>query len=356
MYSINTIYNTIMKSKTISTSTYSPLNFKFKKVFLNIKKTKLNSNKFFNLGFNLKSLILNSIHIGQHSRFWNPNLRMYFSGVRHSIMIFDLVETHLALRSALFFIKNIIKKGGSLLFVGTREDIQNIIQKEALKCEQPYIISHWYGGTLTNYNFVSTSVKVKDNLKKDLFNKNILADAVWIPDPIFDHISVSEATSLNIPIIGICDSNDEVRRFTYPITGNRSSTASIKFFTYLMSLAVQQGIKENLAKKSKSKNFINLEKDNRNYKLVKKLSSEEFIKYKKKKLFFNLVKNLKSTFALFEYTVKNNKISSLIIGEKQKIEESITRINELRNKLKIPPVKDIGYIIKKFQKLKLDLK
>ena len=352
-----------MKIKTISKYSSSS-SLTLKKVFLKNKKTKLNSNKFFNLGFNLKSLILNSIHIGQHSRFWNPNLRMYFSGVRHSIMIFDLVETHLALRSALYFIKNIIKKGGSLLFVGTREDIQNIIQKEALKCEQPYIISHWYGGTLTNYNFVSTSVKV--NLKKDLFKKNILADAVWIPDPIFDHISVSEATSLNIPIIGICDSNDEVRRFTYPITGNRSSTASIKFFTYLISLAVQQGIKENLVSlKKKSKNFINLEKDNTTYKLVKKLSDEEFIKYKRRKSFFNLVKNFKSNFTLFEYKVKNNKTENknktykdkvLIFGEVKKIEESITKINELRNNLKIPPIRAIGYLIKKFQKLKLDLK
>lgn len=177
------------------------------------------------------------VHFGHQAGRWHPKMKPYIYGTRNGIHIIDLEKTEESLKQAQDFIKKIIAKNGTILFLGTKKQVQEVIKREAIRCGMPYLTSRWVGGFLTNFPVVVKLIhKYKDLVRKrdsgELnkytkkeqldFEKEIakLQDIVYgvkdlerVPDAIFcwdirtEKTAIAEAKVKKVPIIGICDTN-----------------------------------------------------------------------------------------------------------------------------------------------------
>ena len=227
--------------------------------------------------FTMRQLLEAGIHFGHHTRRWNPKMEEFIFGERNKIHIIDLEKTVPMLYSALETIHEIAKKGGKILFVGTKRSASDIIASSAVNCGQFYVNHRWLGGMLTNWETVSKSIKrLKDleskietgeinNLtKKEKLNierskeklelnlggiKNMpgLPDAIFVIDINKESIAVQEAKKLNIPVIAICDTNTNPNDIDFPIPGNDDAVRSISLFCDLFGSAILSGMEEYLA-------------------------------------------------------------------------------------------------------------
>ncbi len=227
--------------------------------------------------FTMRQLLEAGIHFGHHTRRWNPKMEEFIFGERNNIHIIDLEKTVPMLYSALETIHEIAKKGGKILFVGTKRSASEIIASSAVNCGQFYVNHRWLGGMLTNWETVSKSIKrLKDleskietgeinNLtKKEKLNierskeklelnlggiKNMpgLPDAIFVIDTNKESIAVQEAKKLNIPVIAICDTNSNPNNIDFPIPGNDDAVRSISLFCDLFGSAILSGMEEYLA-------------------------------------------------------------------------------------------------------------
>ena len=227
--------------------------------------------------FTMRQLLEAGIHFGHHTRRWNPKMEEFIFGERNNIHIIDLEKTVPMLYSALETIHEIAKKGGKILFVGTKRSASDIIASSAVNCGQFYVNHRWLGGMLTNWETVSKSIKrLKDleskietgeinNLtKKEKLNierskeklelnlggiKNMpgLPDAIFVIDINKESIAVQEAKKLNIPVIAICDTNSNPNNIDFPIPGNDDAVRSISLFCDLFGSAILSGMEEYLA-------------------------------------------------------------------------------------------------------------
>ncbi|HFL8819503.1 MAG TPA: 30S ribosomal protein S2 [Candidatus Azoamicus sp. OHIO2] len=205
------------------------------------------------------------IHFGHLKRFVSPNMFQYIHKTNNNMSILNLDLTLIGLKNALNFIENIIINNGNILFVGTKRQASNLIKIYAEKINMPYVNFRWLGGSLTNYNTIKNSIskliQLEDNFKKNkneyltkketlkatkqlaklklnlqgIKNMTILPSALFIIDINYETIAVLEAKKLNIPIIGIVDSNSNPENIDYVIPGNDDSTDSIKFYLNLIS-------------------------------------------------------------------------------------------------------------------------
>ena len=201
----------------------------------------------------------------------------FIFGERNKIHIIDLEKTVPMLYSALETIHEIAKKGGKILFVGTKRSASDIIASSAINCGQFYVNHRWLGGMLTNWETVSKSIKrLKDleskietgeinNLtKKEKLNierskekldlnlggiKNMpgLPDAIFVIDINKESIAVQEAKKLNIPVVAICDTNTDPNDIDFPIPGNDDAVRSISLYCDLFGSAILSGMEEYLA-------------------------------------------------------------------------------------------------------------
>ena len=201
----------------------------------------------------------------------------YIFGERNKIHIIDLEKTVPMLYNALEVIHEIAKKGGKILFVGTKRSASDVIASSALNCGQFYVNHRWLGGMLTNWETVSKSIKRLKDLeskiesgeinsltKKEKLNierskeklelnlggiKNMpnLPDAIFVIDINKEAIAVQEAKKLNIPVIAICDSNTDPSNIDYPVPGNDDAVRSISLYCDLIGSSILSGMEENLA-------------------------------------------------------------------------------------------------------------
>ena len=227
--------------------------------------------------FTMRQLLEAGIHFGHHTRRWNPKMEEFIFGERNKIHIIDLEKTVPMLYSALETIHEIAKKGGKILFVGTKRSASDIIASSAINCGQFYVNHRWLGGMLTNWETVSKSIKrLKDleskietgeinNLtKKEKLNierskeklelnlggiKNMpgLPDAIFVIDINKESIAVQEAKKLNIPVVAICDTNTDPNNIDFPIPGNDDAVRSISLYCDLFGSAILSGMEEYLA-------------------------------------------------------------------------------------------------------------
>ena len=227
--------------------------------------------------FTMRQLLEAGIHFGHHTRRWNPKMEEFIFGERNKIHIIDLEKTVPMLYSALETIHEIAKKGGKILFVGTKRSASDIIASSAINCGQFYVNHRWLGGMLTNWETVSKSIKrLKDleskietgeinNLtKKEKLNierskeklelnlggiKNMpgLPDAIFVIDINKESIAVQEAKKLNIPVVAICDTNTDPNNIDFPIPGNDDAVRSISLYCDLFGSAILSGMEEHLA-------------------------------------------------------------------------------------------------------------
>ena len=222
----------------------------------------------------IKTLLEAGAHFGHQVQRWNPKMKPYVFGERNGIHIIDLQKTLPIAKKACEFIKQIASNGQQMLFVGTKKQAVEPIQKAAKRCEQFYITKRWLGGTMTNFKTIKASIdrlrkleimKEKGELehfgKKELtrVEKEIsrlqeylsgIRDMREVPSALFivdvkkEHITVAEARKLKIPVVGIADTNIDPTLIDFPIPGNDDSIRSITLFTDLIADAYLEGQKE----------------------------------------------------------------------------------------------------------------
>jgi len=214
---------------------------------LNQKKIPYNKKAFLTEQFfNYKTLVGNKL------RFTNSESYDYISGLNfNGNTIFNLNKSLVLLRRALTFINEIKRNKGNILFVGTRHDLRKIVKTIGIKTESPYVNYRWSKGLLTNWENTNSSIKfynlflkkldmrTKKRAKMEntffgLTSLTRLPDAIFIMDLSTDVEAFKEAKALNIPVIGLADTNIPTRSIDYPIPGNTESILSIIFYANLI--------------------------------------------------------------------------------------------------------------------------
>lgn len=216
----------------------------------------------------MKQLLEAGVHFGHPTRKWNPKMKKYIYTSRNDIYIINLEKTVGLIDEAYTFVKSIAESGKNILFVGTKKQAQEAIQQEAEKCGMFYIKSRWLGGTLTNFSTIRTRIERLNKLnqmekmnefnvlpkkevakliaERDKLEENLggikdmrsLPGALFVVDPKKEHLAVSEARKLNIPIVGIVDTNCDPDEVDYVIPGNDDAIRSIKLIASAMADAV----------------------------------------------------------------------------------------------------------------------
>jgi len=222
-------------------------------------------------GITMKQLLEAGVHFGHQTKRWNPKMKPYIFGARNGIYIIDLQKTVVMARAAFRFVADVAARGGSVLFVGTKKQAQDVIQEEAARAGQYYVISRWLGGTLTNFRTIKQGIdrlktlekmaedgtferlpkkevaqleREREKLEKNLGgvkNLNRLPGCVFVVDPKKEHIAVHEATRLGIPVIGVVDTNCDPEGIDFVIPGNDDAIRSIKLFTSKIADACIEG-------------------------------------------------------------------------------------------------------------------
>jgi small subunit ribosomal protein S2 len=222
----------------------------------------------------MKELLEAGVHFGHQTRRWDPRMKNYIFTERNGIHIIDLQKTIAQLQVIHNAIKENIKNGGILLFVGTKRQAQNSVVEEAERCGMPYVANRWLGGMMTNFTTIQKSIQrlnrlermevdgsfslmtkkevIRLNREKEKMLKNIggIKDLVTLPDMIFiidtkkEAIAVAEAMRMKIPIVAIVDSNCNPEGIQYPIPGNDDAIRAINLFCRLVANAVVEGQSE----------------------------------------------------------------------------------------------------------------
>ncbi|WP_181348706.1 30S ribosomal protein S2 [Thalassobacillus sp. CUG 92003] len=222
----------------------------------------------------MKQLLEAGVHFGHQTRRWNPKMKKYIFTERNGIYIIDLQKTVKKVDEAYNYVKSIAEEGGSILFVGTKKQAQDTVRDEATRCGMFYINQRWLGGTLTNFQTIRKRInrlkdiermevdgtaevlpkkevvdllKEKDRLVKFLGGikeMKALPDAMFVIDPRKERIAIAEAHKLNIPIVGIVDTNCDPDEIDYVIPANDDAIRAVKLLTSKMAdaiLEVNQG-------------------------------------------------------------------------------------------------------------------
>ena len=211
--------------------------------------------------FSMRQLLDAGIHFGHQSHRWNPKMKPYLFGVRNGIHIIDLQQTVPLLHNALVFLHEISSNSGKILFVGTKKQCAESVKELAESSNNFFVNKRWLGGTLTNWKTISNSINRLNELeniindpaftnsvsKKELLersrekdklhlnlggikNLNGKPDLIVIMDVIKDKLAVLEAKKLNIPIVGIVDTNADPELIDYVIHGNDDAIRSINLY------------------------------------------------------------------------------------------------------------------------------
>lgn len=214
----------------------------------------------------LRQLFEAGVHFGHRTCFREPKMAAYIYGVRNGISIIDLEKTRGYITEALNYIAKIAARPGSkILFVGTKRAAQDLVKAQALRCGMPYVNHRWLGGLLTNYRTIRQSIKRLKELeaqsqdgsfnqltKKEALNlqrqmdklerglggiKDMsgLPDALFVIDRGYEHIAISEAQKLKIPVISIVDTNHSPEGIDYIIPGNDDAARAITLYTQMVA-------------------------------------------------------------------------------------------------------------------------
>ncbi|MGN8552718.1 UNVERIFIED_CONTAM: 30S ribosomal protein S2 [Microbacterium sp. SLM126] len=221
----------------------------------------------------IRQLLDSGVHFGHQTRRWNPKVKRFILTERSGIHIIDLQQSLTYIDKAYEFVKETVAHGGTVLFVGTKKQAQEIVAEQATRVGQPYVNQRWLGGLLTNFQTVSKRLARMKELeelnfddpaasgftKKELLIKKRELDklhkslggirnlqktpsAIWVIDAKREHLAVNEATKLGIPVIGILDTNADPDEFQYPIPGNDDAIRSVSLLTRIIADAAAEGL------------------------------------------------------------------------------------------------------------------
>ncbi|WP_348652784.1 30S ribosomal protein S2 [Polyangium sp. 6x1] len=219
----------------------------------------------------LRSLLDAGVHFGHQTKRWNPKMRPFIYGARNGIHIVDLDQTVRLFKRAYDFVVDAVGRGGSILFVGTKRQAQDIVQEEARRSGMYFVTNRWLGGTLTNFRtikqgldrlrtlermkedgtyeqFVKKEVarmeKERDRLEKYLGGLKGMGGvpaAIFVIDPHQESIAVNEARKLGVQVIAITDTNCDPDLIDYVIPGNDDAIRSIRLITARIADAALEG-------------------------------------------------------------------------------------------------------------------
>jgi small subunit ribosomal protein S2 len=219
----------------------------------------------------MKQLLEAGVHFGHQTRRWNPKMKRFIFGERNGIYIIDLQQTLERIDTAYRFVRHTVENGGTVLFVGTKKQAQEPIQKQAERANSPYVNYRWLGGMLTNFQTVHGRVakmhelerlvatgeteqmikkeglKVKREVAK--LERNLggirtlerAPDAVFVIDTKKEHIAVTEANRLGIPVIAVVDTNCDPDVIDFVIPGNDDAIRSANLMCRIVADAVIEG-------------------------------------------------------------------------------------------------------------------
>jgi small subunit ribosomal protein S2 len=219
----------------------------------------------------MKQLLEAGVHFGHQTRRWNPKMRRFIWGERNGIYIVDLQQTLERIDTAYRFVRSTVADGGTVLFVGTKKQAREPIQNQAQRCGMPYVNYRWLGGMLTNFQTVHARVaklremerqvasgeteqmikkeglKVKREVVKldrnlgGIRNLEKLPSAVFVIDTKQEHIAVTEANRLGIPVVAVVDTNCDPDIIQYVIPGNDDAIRSANLMARVIADAVDEG-------------------------------------------------------------------------------------------------------------------
>ncbi len=225
----------------------------------------------------IKQLLESGVHFGHKTSRWNPKMKKFIFGKRSGIYIIDLEKTEECLAHVREYLLDITSKGDSILFVGTKKQAQEVIQREAVRCGMYYVTERWLGGMLTNHETVKKSIRrlkeiesmkesgeMQKRTKKEisLMEKELVKlknnfggiaamdrfpKALFIVDTKKEETAVREARRLNIPVIGLLDTNADPDLVAFPIPGNDDATKSIASIATYIAESIIEGRKKFLS-------------------------------------------------------------------------------------------------------------
>tara|TARA_B100000963_G_scaffold357355_1_gene379340 strand:- start:9621 stop:10418 length:798 start_codon:yes stop_codon:yes gene_type:complete len=255
----------------------------------------------------VKDLLEAGVHLGHKTFRWNPKMKKYIFGEKNSIHIIDLSKTLELLKNALIELHKSVSSGGKVLFVSTKKQASELIADVAKETDNYYVNFRWLGGMLTNWNTISNSIKRLKNLKKNLqeedsgFTKKELIkmnlekeklerslggisemkklpNIIFVIDTNIESLAVLEAKKLNIPIIGILDSNSDPDNIDFPIPGNDDARRSINLYCDLIKKTIIDAKKNIIVpekKVSEKENKLDKIKSKNNDKVILKKNTEK---------------------------------------------------------------------------------
>ncbi|MDG5814360.1 30S ribosomal protein S2 [Chitinispirillales bacterium ANBcel5] len=213
-------------------------------------------------------------HFGHQTKRWNPKMKRFILCPKNGIYIIDLNKTQTALDKFIQKVKAEVKKGGNVLFVGTKKQLKDCIREEATRCNMPYVTERWLGGMLTNFQTIRQSIAKLDKIesmeqdgtmealpKKErvlLYKRKEklisilsgirhvrrLPSIIFVVDTIKEHIAIAEGKRLQIPIGAIVDTNCDPDIVDFPIPGNDDAIKSVQLITRAISDAILEESKE----------------------------------------------------------------------------------------------------------------
>ncbi len=219
----------------------------------------------------MRQMLEAGVHFGHQTRRWNPKMKRFIFGERNGIYIIDLEQTLTRVETAYAFVRDLTAKGGTVLFVGTKKQAQDPVQSYAEKIGMPYVNERWLGGMLTNFETISKRVgkmleyeRMKASgefdamIKKEALlldrelaklQRNLgglrdmkkLPDAVFVIDTKKEHIAVTEANKLGIPVVAVVDTNVDPDVVRFPIPGNDDAIRSTSLMCRVVADAVEEG-------------------------------------------------------------------------------------------------------------------
>lgn len=219
----------------------------------------------------IRQLLEAGVHFGHRTDRWNPRMQPYIYGARNGVHIIDLQQTAQLFRRAYQFVRSIAADGSPVLFVGTKKQAQDVMISEARRAGQYFVTSRWLGGTLTNWKTIRQSIdklRAYEKMESDgtfekLTKKEVLQmsrarvklernlggikdmpklpGAIFVVDPAKEYIAVNEARRLEIPVVGVADTNADPSLIDYVIPGNDDAIRSIKLFCCKIADACIEG-------------------------------------------------------------------------------------------------------------------
>src|SRR5271166_796969 len=219
----------------------------------------------------MKQLLEAGVHFGHQTRRWNPKMKRFIFGERNGIYIIDLNQTLLRVHSAYTFVRDLTAEGGSILFVGTKKQTQDPVAEFATACGMPYVNQRWLGGMLTNFQTVAGRVRKLVELESaraagdfaampkkealsherelEKLDRNLGGlrrldrppDAIFVIDTKKEHIAVTEANKLHLPVVAVVDTNCDPDVIDYVIPGNDDAIRAGRLMCRVIADAVAEG-------------------------------------------------------------------------------------------------------------------